>query len=813
MSYEAIDQFRTAMVSRGLIPPVEILADGQIHRCDTDQRNGKGDGAYMLHLNGVLPAGGFQNHQDGLGWENWRADIGRHLTAKEQAKQRQVIETAKCQREEESARRYAAGKAKAQQVFANASPAKNHWYLLTKGVGAHGTRVSIFDDVEYLLVPMFKDGEIVNLQRIPPDGREKRPLTGAEKVGSYFPIGETANPERIFIGEGFSTTASVYECTGVFSVCAFDTGNLALVAQRLRAKYPRAEIVFAADDDWKKGNAGEKSANKAASLVGGRVILPQFGEDRSDHQTDFNDLMLAIGHDAVRAQIETMLSLPSPQTESTGWPEPQSLTARVDPEPYPLDALPPIIQAAVVEVQAFTKAPMPLVAGCALSTLSVACQGHIDVERSKGLRGPTSLYMLTIADSGERKSTVDAFFSEPIKVFQDTERERMKPELDKYASELMAWKAEIEGVTAAIREASKRNDGKSEGNVDALKLKLAEIQADQPIAPAVPRLVLGDETPENLAWTLAKIWPSAGVVSSEAGLVLGSQSMGKDSVMRNLGLLNIVWDGGLLNIGRKTSETFTVDAVRLTMGLQVQSETLRGFIENTGELARGTGWFARFMVSQPQSTQGTRFYTDPPENYPSLTAFRGRISEILNTPLEFDSQRKLMPKVMRFTPEAKALWIKFHDMVETEVGSGGELYDVKDVASKAADNVARLAALFQMLEHGVGFISPAMVMRASRLVAWHLNEARRFFGEIALPKELADAVRLERWLIKEARSKDTCTVSKRHAQQYGEVRDGKRLNEAIKELESLDRIRQIQHGKKVLLQLNPLLLESCREAG
>jgi putative DNA primase/helicase len=42
--------------------------------------------------------------------------------------------------------------------------------------------------------------------------------------------------------------------------------------------------------------------------------------------------------------------------------KPQALIAKIDPEPYPLDALPATIRAAVEEVQAFTKAPVSLVA-------------------------------------------------------------------------------------------------------------------------------------------------------------------------------------------------------------------------------------------------------------------------------------------------------------------------------------------------------------------------------------------------------------------------------------------------------------------
>lgn len=56
-------------------------------------------------------------------------------------------------------------------------------------------------------------------------------------------------------------------------------------------------------------------------------------------------------------------------------------------------------------------------------------------------------------------------------------------------------------------------------------------------------------------------------------------------------------------------------------------------------------------------------------------------------------------------PEAKTAWIAYHDAVEGELASGGELFDVRDVASKSADNATRLAALFHVFEGGLGAIS------------------------------------------------------------------------------------------------------------
>ena len=64
-------QFRAALRGRGIIPPELLIDDGQLHRCDAEGHEGRGDATYVLHCNG-FPAGGFQNWTDGAGWQNWR---------------------------------------------------------------------------------------------------------------------------------------------------------------------------------------------------------------------------------------------------------------------------------------------------------------------------------------------------------------------------------------------------------------------------------------------------------------------------------------------------------------------------------------------------------------------------------------------------------------------------------------------------------------------------------------------------------------------------------------------------------------------
>lgn len=485
------------------------------------------------------------------------------------------------------------------------------------------------------------------------------------------------------------------------------------------------------------------------------------------------------------------------------WLAPQPFEAKIDKEPYPIDALPVAIRLAVEEVLAFVKAPIALVASAALSALSIAIQAHSDVMRAEKLSGPSSLFLLTIADSGERKSTCDGYFTAAIREYELAQAETAKLDVKRYDAEMTAWEAKYSGIKDCIRRLVKT--GKPTTNQENA---LRNLRETKPEPPRVPRLIYVDTTPEALKYSLAKQWPSGAVVSSEAGIVFGSHSMCKDSAMRNFTTFNQLWDGIDLPTERRSSESFTVKGARLTMALQVQEATLRAFFKQNGELARGTGFLARFLIAWPESTQGSRPFTEAPENWPSLGAFNKRITALLNHDAPIDKDGALHPTKLVLAPDAKKAWIAFHDAIEIELASGGELFDVRDVASKTADNAARVAALFQMFDHGGGAVGLDAFDAASRIAAWHLNESRRFFVGLALPQELANAARLDTWLIEYCRGKKTNLVPINQIQQYGPgcLRTKAAIDAAVEELEGLERARLVKVGKRKTIHINPALL-------
>ncbi len=533
-----------------------------------------------------------------------------------------------------------------------------------KGIKANGAKTHN----GALVIPLREGGELRSLQFIYQDGN-KRFLSGGLVTGCYFSIGAVQGALALCIAEGFATGATLHEATGYPVAVAFNAGNLAGVARTIRALFPTLPLIICADDDaLADGNPGLAKATDAAHAVGGLLACPSFEGDRPEWATDFNDMSKLYGLESVRCAINSVVVSvnESPTAYAEQWPEALPLSTKIASEPYPLDALPNTVRAAVDEVLNFTKASVPLVASSALAALSLAMQPHVDAKRAEKLLGPVGLFLLTIADSGERKSTCDSFFTRAIRDYEEVQYEAAKPDWKDYEAGTAAWEAKRGGIRERIRQLAK--DNKPTGGMESA---LRDIENEKPKPPKVPRLLYSDATPEALAFGLAKQWPSAGVVSAEAGVVFGAHGMSKDSVMRNLTQLNVLWDGGNLTIDRRSVESFTVRGARLTVALQVQEATLRSFFERSGALARGTGFLARFLVAWPESTQGFRPFSEAPESWPALAAFNHRIAEILDRPVPIDDDGILTPQILPLTTAAKSEWVAFHDTIECELARGG----------------------------------------------------------------------------------------------------------------------------------------------
>lgn len=806
-----IEQFTDFMRDNGCDPEELIIDDGILHAHIRDRQDkpGKKDLWYILYGDDV-PAGKFGHWAripDGI---NWQSKTESTLTPEQREQNRQRRLQIQAVKDQAKAEVHAACIVKAKKMLAAAhDPDPKHPYIVSHGITPRGAKQL----KNLLLIPLYKSKVLTGLQIISETG--KKFMTGSEVAGAYQVI--KGKGKTVYLAEGWANACKLHDLTGATCITCFDCGNLLETGKAILAAGGNDyEMVFVADNDrLKVGNPGVTKATAAALATGAKLATPNFP---GDDGTDVCDLASISGEQAVLDCIQAATKVeaipaPAPDAENSRiagialagdeWKEPQAIESDIERQEYPLDALPETIRLAVEEVLSFVKAPAPLVVSAALSALSMAVQSHADVARAEKLTGPASTYLLTIADSGERKSTCDNFFTSAIRDYEAKQAEAAKPFIKEYEAAFSSWDMKNSGVKDSIRAAAKAAQP-----TEALEADLLQLQMDKPEPPRIPRIIYGDATPAALKYSLAKGWPSGAVVSSEGGIVFGGHGMKKDSAMENLATLNQLWDGTDMPTERRATESYTVKGARFTMSIMVQEATLRAFFRQDGGLARGTGFLARFLIAWPESTQGFRPFTEAPENWPSLASFNHRISTILNQDPPIDDDGALHPEMMTLTPGAKEAWIGFHDAIESLLATGGELFDIRDVASKTADNAARLACQFHVFSGDAGAISLNAFESASRITAWHLNEARRFFGGLALPQELADAARLDCWMLAYCKRHKTNTIPIAAIQQGApiDLRKKVAIESAVQELESLERARLVIDGKRKTIHINPALI-------
>jgi hypothetical protein len=148
------------------------------------------------------------------------------------------------------------------------------------------------------------EGTLHSLQFITSKG-DKQFLSGGRVAGCCYGLGSL--DQQIWLCEGFATAATVFEATHEAVAVCFFAGNLQHVAEAVRRKYPRAELVICADNDRKTpGNPGLSAAKAVARRFMGRAVWPVFEEGTDG--SDFNDLAQQIGIAGVREELRNVRS-------------------------------------------------------------------------------------------------------------------------------------------------------------------------------------------------------------------------------------------------------------------------------------------------------------------------------------------------------------------------------------------------------------------------------------------------------------------------------------------------------------------------
>lgn len=462
--------------------------------------------------------------------------------------------------------------------------------------------------------------------------------------------------------------------------------------------------------------------------------------------------------------------------------------------PYPVDALPGVIQNAVSAYQKYGQQPLPLIACSALANVSLACQTLANVARDKLLVSPVSLYFLVCSGSGERKSAADHAFGESVRQWQLDIREKLSPAVKAAETLHRAWSVEKEALLSQIR--SQKRLHQDTGMLQAL---LLDHMVDEPPIPLMPVLFFEDATQEALAQHMASGWPSASLWSDEGAIVMNGHGM-QNNTTKFIALLNRLWDGKSFIAHRKTTSSFTVSDRRLTISLMMQPIILEQMLAKNGGISRQSGFLARSLIAYPKSEMGNRFYKEPPAKLISMQQYHNRLIDCLNNTLELDKHGCHNLPTLHLSKAAKNEWVAFFNQVESGLRDPKQWKSIRDFASKAAENAARLSALLHLFNGSPNSeISAENMDQAITIIRWHLTESKRVLGNQFLTPTQHAANKLLLWII----DRELTETSPRELVQYGPIRDKEKRDEALKLLLNDHCLKEIKAGKKTTLVLNP----------
>lgn len=414
------------------------------------------------------------------------------------------------------------------------------------------------------------------------------------------------------------------------------------------------------------------------------------------------------------------------------WPDPVPLARQPDPpEPYPVDSLGTLAGAARA-IADVTQAPIALAAQSVLTVASFAAQQFVDVELLHG-SAPASLFAVTVARSGERKSAVDRIAMKAVREYEMELADSYQDALIDQEQAVTAWGRDRKEVLA-----------KYSGS--ALLEALADL-GPEPAPPLLPSLIMSDPTVEAITKSMRIGRPSRGVFSDEGGLMLGGHGMTAENRTKTLTAFSKFWDADPISRARAGDGVDTFRGRRIALHLMVQPAIAEGILGD--RLANGQGFLARCLVVWPESTVGERFHKDPsPESLQAIDAFNAGIGVLLrdDPPLREGSRNELQTELLTLQAAARQRLIKAHDGIERAMGLNGRLDGVRAFASKYCEHVCRIAAVICVYE-GLTAIPEAKIIDAARLASHYLSEARRLMGAAQLSPATREAETLRIWLI------------------------------------------------------------------
>lgn len=429
------------------------------------------------------------------------------------------------------------------------------------------------------------------------------------------------------------------------------------------------------------------------------------------------------------------------------------------PPEFPIEALGPLMGRAAIEIHKTIQAPLAVIGQSLLGVASLVTQGQANIEID-GREVSLSLFLITVAESGERKSAVDDVVLSAVLDWQQCL-------WNTYKQERGAYEAALE------RSQEEKKNGSN---------------PQSPEPPLMPIMVVEEPTYEGLVKYLEHGQPSIGLFSDEGGRFLGGNAMNRDNLLKTLAGFSSLWDAKSnkpITRMRSSDQSLALYGRRVALHLLIQESVYSKL--NQQSMCESQGFLPRCLISFPESMAGTRTYvTENPRELPSVKIFRDQCNALLDRRFPIADppapKNQLAPLTISLTGDAYAKWIEFHNQLETQLGKQGAYHPIRRFGSKAAEHVLCIAGVFAIFENpSTSKVEIGHIGRAIEIIEYYLLERLRLDSYACIDPTLLTAQKVLDW----AEVKGKQGVLLRDLYQYGpsDVRSKETASAILKVLE------------------------------
>ena len=379
-----------------------------------------------------------------------------------------------------------------------------------------------------------------------------------------------------------------------------------------------------------------------------------------------------------------------------------SLKGREAPA-YPLAALGTLAPVAA-EIAKHGQMQPALAGQSLLGAASLLTQGLFNVRTLAGIK-PLSLNLMTLADSGEGKSTADAVALGAIKDWQRAAGECYQAKRRQHAADCKA-------------------------------LKKGDTEPDEPRSPY--RLVR-DATVEGLRRDLEHGPSSQGLFTDEAAAMLSGYGMSAEHKSKSAATFSGLWDTGDLSVSRSTGGRIELYGRRLAMHWLIQPHAAAAALGDP--LLSALGFWPRFLLAWPAPCEPRKDRPFRPELLPAVDTYWQRCTELLAEPLAADCSK--LPTI-ELQDDARLMIGQTFERMEM-AARRGSLQVVKPFALRATEQACRVAGVLAAFDRR-DTINADDAHNALDLVRYGIATWRAVIDEGAADPTGADALRLFEWL-------------------------------------------------------------------